>query len=152
MTKEIREAAERAKAAQKSSHKYNEGDKVQFEVVNFKYITSFDNMYGTTHLYKFEDKEGNVYSWFASSGCDEEKVKSMFIETHDDKNKESMLINLARVDLVCKDSKTGKAIVYFANSDIKCCLDESFEAVMSIITRLQNHTLDASYSSYKYCI
>lgn len=75
--KKRREAAERAKAAQRSSHKYNEGDKVQFEVVNFKYITSFDNMYGTTHLYKFEDKEGNVYSWFASSGCDEEKVKSI---------------------------------------------------------------------------
>lgn len=80
------------------------------------------------------------------------EVSAMFIETRDDKNKESMLINLARVDLVCKDSKIGKAIVYFANSDIKCCLDDSYEAVMSIITRLQNHTLDASYSSYKYCI
>ena len=75
--KKRKEAIERAKAAQKSSHKYNEGDKVQLEVVNFKYITSFDNMYGTTHLDKFEDKEGNVYSWFASSGCDEEKVKSI---------------------------------------------------------------------------
>lgn len=67
-----------AEAARKSSEYVGEiGQRLTVNVVEAKYITSWENMYGMTHLYKFMDADGNVYVWFASNMIDEAEVKSL---------------------------------------------------------------------------
>lgn len=62
---------------------------------------------------------------------------NMFIEVHSRENMDSLLINLAHIDSIGKDYKTGQATMYFANSDNICKLSESYETIVSIISRLQ---------------
>ena len=57
---------EQKKSQETSNYVGNVGDKVTVEVKEAKYITSWEGAYGTTHLYKFWDKDGNVLTWFAS--------------------------------------------------------------------------------------
>lgn len=42
------------------------GEKVSRILVTVKNVSSFDGYYGTTHVYCFEDLDGNKISWFAS--------------------------------------------------------------------------------------
>lgn len=43
------------------------GDRIEFKVSEFNLISSWDNMYGTTWLYRFKDESGNVFVWYASN-------------------------------------------------------------------------------------
>ena len=55
------------KAAREASRFVGEvGEKVSFRASDAQYVTSFDGMYGMTHLYKMVDEQGNVFVWYAS--------------------------------------------------------------------------------------
>lgn len=41
-------------------------DKIKAMAVKVTRVSSFEGIYGTTHVYTFEDKDGNVLNWFAS--------------------------------------------------------------------------------------
>lgn len=41
---------------------------------DIKLLTSWENMYGITHLYQIIDKDGNVYTWKTAKGMDDGKV------------------------------------------------------------------------------
>lgn len=67
--------AQEHKEEAKSEYQGEVGDKLEIQCSSFKCISTFDNMYGTTWLYKFTDESGNIYTWFASSPVqDEDKV------------------------------------------------------------------------------
>lgn len=53
--------------ALKSNWIGNKGERVEISLAHAELVTSFDSLYGTTFLYKFSDKQGNIFSWFASS-------------------------------------------------------------------------------------
>lgn len=54
------------------------GDKVEINTNDFTLVTYFDNMYGTTWLYKFHDDKHNVFVWYSSKCIDDpEKVISV---------------------------------------------------------------------------
>ena len=59
-----RAAAEAAKA--NSTYVGELGQRITINPVDARLVTSWDNMYGTTYLYKFSDADGNVFAWFAS--------------------------------------------------------------------------------------
>lgn len=49
-----------------SKHLYKKGSKIQIEVTG-RIVTSFENFYGeTVNIYRFTDREGNVYTWKSS--------------------------------------------------------------------------------------
>ena len=78
MVEEQRQREAEAEAARKSSNYIGEiGKRITINVAEAKYITSWETMYGMTHLYKFLDADGNVFVWFASSMIDEAEVKSV---------------------------------------------------------------------------
>lgn len=75
---EQRQREAEAEAARKSSDYVGEvGKRITINVTESKYITSWETMYGMTHLYRFVDTDGNVFVWFASSMIDEMGVKSV---------------------------------------------------------------------------
>ena len=55
-----------------SKHLYKKDQKIQIEVTG-KIVTSFENFYGeTVRVYRFTDREGNVYTWKTSCWIGEE--------------------------------------------------------------------------------
>lgn len=75
---EQRKREAEAEAARKSSqHVGKVGERITINVTEAKYVTSWETMYGMTHLYKFLDIDGNVYVWFASRMIDEAEVKTI---------------------------------------------------------------------------
>ena len=50
---------------------------MDFTVKEAKYITSWETIYGMTHLYKFVTVDGNVLVWFASSMIDIDDVHKL---------------------------------------------------------------------------
>lgn len=67
-----KELAKKAVSAPSDASDYvgNIGDKVSVKMVQAALVTSFENDYGRTFLYKFIDSNGNVYVWFASRSVD----------------------------------------------------------------------------------
>lgn len=54
------------------------GSKLEIEIDTFECKSSWYNTYGVTYLYKFTDKSGNVFIWYASNPVnDEETVSSI---------------------------------------------------------------------------
>lgn len=49
-----------------SVHIGNKGDKIEVEIEDAEYITSFDSLFGTSFLYKFHDVKGNELIWWSS--------------------------------------------------------------------------------------
>jgi hypothetical protein len=49
------------------------GEKIQFEIKEWKLVSSFETMYGTSFVYRFIDYQGNVYTWFTSSRPENEE-------------------------------------------------------------------------------
>lgn len=89
MVEEQRQREAEAEAARKSSNYIGEiGKRITIDVMEAKYITSWETMYGMTHLYKFLDADGNVFVWFASSMIDEAEVKSLkgTVKDHTERN------------------------------------------------------------------
>nr|DAW81203.1 MAG TPA: hypothetical protein [Caudoviricetes sp.] len=64
------ERRERVEAAKKQfnnlKHLGNVGEKVTINVADFRVITSWETMYGTTFVYKFVDTNANVVTWKTS--------------------------------------------------------------------------------------
>lgn len=54
----------------------NIGDKITVEVKDVKLVTSWETVYGFTHLYKFTTTDNNVLVWYASK-CIDENVKKI---------------------------------------------------------------------------
>ena len=66
------EARRAAKSAERASSSFvgEVGDKVSFRAADAQYVTSFENQYGMTHLFKMLDEDGNVFVWYASRMSD----------------------------------------------------------------------------------
>ena len=55
-----------------------EGERIEVETNNFAIISSWEGQFGMTYLYKFNDNEGNVFTWYASNSVkDEDRVVSV---------------------------------------------------------------------------
>ena len=61
---EQRAAARQTEAV--SEHVGTVGQRITVIAATAKLLTSWEGVYGTTYLYKFTDKQGNVYIWYAS--------------------------------------------------------------------------------------
>lgn len=55
-----------------SAHVGEVGDKLEINVTSFTCISSWENMYGVTFLYKFTDAENHTFIWYASKSVDNE--------------------------------------------------------------------------------
>lgn len=53
----------------------NVGEKITADIKESKLITSWETLYGWTHLYKFVTTDNNVLVWYASKGFDGEPTK-----------------------------------------------------------------------------
>ena len=58
------------KAERESQYVGEIGEKISFRASDVSLLTSWENHYGYTYLYKFLDENGNVYIWFASKCID----------------------------------------------------------------------------------
>ena len=67
-----RKAREEARKAAAGSSDYvgNIGERITVKAETAKLLTSWENDYGTTFLYKFIDEAGNVFIWYASRGIE----------------------------------------------------------------------------------
>ena len=80
LEKEVqREAKEKAHKQELVSEYQGEvGSKLSVDVNTCTCISSWENMYGVTNLYKFTDADGNIYIWYASKYInDADKVTSV---------------------------------------------------------------------------
>lgn len=75
--REARWNAERDKEAHESEYVGEVGKKITVEVASAKLLSSWENQWGTTFLYKFIDVSGNVLIWFASGSQDIDGVKKL---------------------------------------------------------------------------
>lgn len=74
---EAKKREENEKMQNSSSHQGNIGERLSISVDTIECVSSWDNMYGTTYLYKIADLEGNIYIWYASKSVDIDDVKSI---------------------------------------------------------------------------
>lgn len=70
---EKKQAQQVANEISNSEYQGEIGQRITFEPVECKLVSSIDSYYGTSWLYKMTDGNGNVYVWFASSPVDEDK-------------------------------------------------------------------------------
>lgn len=87
--KERKIASERESDAANSQYVGEIGGRVEIEVSEMKLLTSWENYYGTTYLYKIRDKTGNVFVWFSSRFIrDAENAKTMkgTVKDHSEKD------------------------------------------------------------------
>ena len=68
--REIKEAEARAK----SSWMGNVGDKVSFEIADFRVISSWSTQWGYTFVYKFVDSEGHEATWKTGADLDSDCI------------------------------------------------------------------------------
>lgn len=64
--REERREAERVAAAATSAYVGSVGERITVKMATAVLVTSWENAYGMTFLYKFTDEHGNVYIWYAS--------------------------------------------------------------------------------------
>ena len=62
------------------------GQRLVIEVAKMDLITSWETQYGWTYLYKFVDKAGNVYVWFASRCIDDTKRIKATVKDHSERD------------------------------------------------------------------
>ena len=62
---------------QNSTHIGIIGDRIEIDVYSFECVTSWENQFGVTRIYKVVDTNGNVYTWKTSNFVEEEKVKKV---------------------------------------------------------------------------
>ena len=70
-----RRAEEKSAIAAKSGYVGIVGERMDFTVSEAQLLTSWENQYGITFLYRFIDSNGNVLMWFASKRIDTEGLK-----------------------------------------------------------------------------
>lgn len=66
--------AELEKARVSSDYVGNIGERLVFEIRKAELVTSWETQYGFTMLYKFEDVNGNILVWYASSGLSDKEL------------------------------------------------------------------------------
>lgn len=74
MNKDLERKAEQ-KRMEKSNYVGKVGERITVEVTSFKLLTSWENNWGFTRLYKIVDATGNVYVWKTSNNIEEDVVK-----------------------------------------------------------------------------
>lgn len=80
--------ADRTSAAASSSYVGEIGKRLEVETVSAALVTSWENDWGVTFLYKFFDASGNVFVWYASRSidiCDAMKIKGT-VKDHSEYN------------------------------------------------------------------
>lgn len=72
LERKARDEARRLAAEQeaRSQHIGAVGERLTIKAATAKLLTSWENEYGTTYLYKFTDESGNVFIWYASRGIE----------------------------------------------------------------------------------
>ena len=65
-----KEKEREAKRDMQSTHQGTVGEKTTLAVKSAELVTSFDNQFGTTWLYRFKDTDNNIYIWYASKYID----------------------------------------------------------------------------------
>lgn len=85
--RKAREAEQQALAAG-SKHVGEVGQRITIKMASAKLLSSWDNAYGTTYLYKFVDESGNVYIWYASRcvDLDEQPTIKATIKDHNERD------------------------------------------------------------------
>lgn len=71
------ERAARVSAEANSKHIGEIKDKLTLEVAFAQFVTSFDTQFGTTAIYKFLDKDGNVFIWYTSCAIEVDNVSKL---------------------------------------------------------------------------
>jgi len=76
---------EEHKAESGSVHVGNVGERITCKIASATLVSSWENAYGTTYLYRFKDCDGNVLVWFASSNQDVNGVSKITgtVKAHD---------------------------------------------------------------------
>jgi len=91
------ETETRKEDKKESGHVGIVGGKIENIQVKTVYTNELDSHYGITHLYKFVDDAGNLYTWFSSrdkylySG-DETTIIKATVKKHDSYNGENQTI------------------------------------------------------------
>lgn len=67
---EEKKAAEASAEAASSEYQGEVGQRIAVELESATCLTTLESIYGTTWMYKFIDKSGNVYIWYASTPID----------------------------------------------------------------------------------
>lgn len=44
----------------------NKGDKLTVQIHDVQFVTTYDNLFGTSFLYNFHDEYGNQLTWWSS--------------------------------------------------------------------------------------
>ena len=60
--------ANEAEQAEKSQYVGEVGKRVSFDLADYKCVTSWETMYGTTYVYKMVDGSGDVFTWKTGNG------------------------------------------------------------------------------------
>jgi len=90
----IKQAEERAIEAAKSNYIGEIGERLKISLSNAKLISSYENQYGYTYIYRFVDTEGNILTWFASKSIETDTIKTVTgtIKNHKEYNSEKQTI------------------------------------------------------------
>ncbi len=86
MVRRAARAAERATEAEVSHYVGTIGERLTFKVADMRLLTSWDNDYGRTYLYKFLDDAGNVLIWFASKTIDTATTIKATVKDHTERD------------------------------------------------------------------
>ena len=89
-----RQREERNAQKNNSSFVGTVGDKLEIVVTSGRLVTSWYNDFGITNMYKFLDKDGNIYIWKTSKGFNAESVKTLkgTVKEHSTYNGENQTI------------------------------------------------------------
>lgn len=86
MVRRAAREAERAAQAETSNYVGTIGERLTFKVADMKLLTSWDNDFGRTYLYKFIDDAGNVLMWFASKTIDAVTAIKATVKDHTERD------------------------------------------------------------------
>lgn len=78
--------AERAAQAATSDYVGNIGERLTFQIAEMTLVTSWENDFGRTYLYKFLDTNGNVLVWFASKTIDDATAIKATVKDHTERD------------------------------------------------------------------
>lgn len=107
------------------------GKRIEVEAFNFACVYSSENMYGMSYLYKWNDAEGNIFTWFSSNAIDQpETVVSVkgTVKEHSEYRGVKQTV-MTRCKVTCKTA--DKEEPEEGSSDISDAIDTFLEYVNS---------------------
>ena len=97
---------EHSEMAKRSNYVGAEGQRLEFLISDVKLLTSYESDWGTTYVYRFIDRIGDVLIWFASSKIREENVTLIkgTVKAHSmrDGVKQTIINRVKVLDNTCK--------------------------------------------------